>query len=103
MYEAYAAVLVGVVCAGVAILALRVSRDFAPAAYAGVHVAVVVLMIVLVTIGYGKVSLTQRVSPAIVSSGIYVGVSWIMFVNTLIVYSFLNRQKRTERRRALPE
>ncbi|MER3422929.1 MAG: hypothetical protein C4293_06540 [Nitrospiraceae bacterium] len=90
IYEAYAATLVGVVSAGVAIRALTVSRNLAPLHYTVVNLIAILLMIVLVTVGYDTILFTARHPHIIISRLVYIGVSWLIFVKTLVVYSCLN-------------
>ena len=99
MYEAYAALLVGVISAAAAISALIGSRHAAPLAYAAVHLTATLVMIVLVTFGYEAVPVSARVAPEYLSRLIYLGVSSVMFFNTMLVHAFLNRspQKGTTR------
>ncbi|WP_447977541.1 hypothetical protein [Candidatus Nitrospira bockiana] len=103
MYEAYAATLVGVVSAAVAIWALRLSRSLAPLPYTAVHVAAILIMILLVTWGYAKVPVLHRYPHDLISRLIYIGVSWLMFVNTLVVHWRLNRPKPAGTPTVLPE
>ena len=93
MYEAYVAMLIGVVCAATAILALNLSRRLRPLPYAGVHLTAVIVMISLITLGYGKIPAASRHSHVFISNVIYIGVSWAIFVTTLLTYSYLNRPK----------
>ncbi len=95
MYEAYVATLVGVVCAAAAIVALNLSRRLDPLPYAVVHLTAVLVMIALVSLGYARIPLVARYPQTVVSSMIYIGVSWLMFVSTLVTYSYLNRSKRS--------
>lgn len=99
MYEAYAALLVGVISAAAAISALIGSRHAAPLAYTAVHLTATLVMIVLLTFGYEAVPVSARVAPEYLSRLIYLGVSSVMFFNTMLVHAFLNRspQKRTTR------
>lgn len=91
MYEAYAAVLVGIVSAAAAIAALIGSRRSPPLTYTAVHLTATLVMIVLVTFGYEAVPLSARVAPEYLSRLIYLGVSSVMFFNTMLVHAFLNR------------
>jgi hypothetical protein len=93
MYEAYAAMLVGVVSAAAAIAAMVFSRRLAPLAYTTVHLAAILLMIMLVTFGYETIPLFARMTPVYVSRLIYLGVSSVIFVNTMLIHTFLNRSK----------
>jgi protein-S-isoprenylcysteine O-methyltransferase Ste14 len=91
MYEAYAAMLVGVVCAGGAIAALTLARNLAPLAYTAVHVTTIVVMIVLVTLGYDSIPSVERYPDPGLSRMLYVVVSWMLFVGTLWTYRLLGR------------
>jgi hypothetical protein len=93
MYEAYAAMLVGIVSAAAAIGALIGSRHLPPLAYTAVHLTASLLMIMLVTFGYEAVPAPVRIGPEYVSRLIYLGVSSVMFFNTMLVHAFLNRSK----------
>jgi hypothetical protein len=93
MYEAYAAMLVGIVSAAAAIGALMGSRHLSPLLYTAVHLTVTLLMIGLVTFGYEAVSPDARIAPAYLSRLIYLGVSSVMFINTMLVHAFINRSK----------
>lgn len=95
MYEAYAAMLVGIISAAAAIGALLGSRQLSPLLYTSVHLAATVLMIMLVTFGYEAVPSTARIAPVYISRLIYLGVSSVMFLNTMLVHAFLNRSKGT--------
>lgn len=95
MYEAYAAALVGVVCAAVAISALNASRHLSPLPYATVHVTAMVVMIALITLGYTRIPVAARYPQIVLSNAIYIGTGWLMFVATLLTYSYLNRPKRS--------
>jgi hypothetical protein len=92
MYEAYAAILVGVVCAGAAIAALALARNLAPLPYAAVHVAAILIMIGFVTLGYDSIPTEERYPHLAVSRMLYVVLSWILFVGTLWTYRVLVRQ-----------
>jgi hypothetical protein len=94
MYEAYAAMLVGIVSAAAAIGALIGSRHLSPLAYTAVHLTATLLMILLVTFGYEAVPAPARIGPEYVSRLIYLGVSSVMFFNTMLVHAFLNRSKK---------
>lgn len=93
MHEAYAGMLVGIVSAAAAIGALLGSRRLPPLAYTAVHLIATLLMIVLVTFGYEAVPAPVRTGPEYVSRLIYLGVSSVMFFNTMLVHAFLNRSK----------
>lgn len=93
MYEAYAAMLVGIVSAAAALGALISSRHLPPLPYTIVHLAATLLMILLVTFGYEAVPTAARTAPAYISRLIYLGVSSGMFINTMLVHAFLNRSK----------
>ncbi len=93
MYEAYVAMLVGIVSAAAAIGALIGSRHLPPLPYTAVHLAATICMIMLVTFGYEAVPSAARTAPAYMSRLIYLGVSSVMFVNTMLVHAFLNRSK----------
>lgn len=93
MYEAYAAMLVGIVSAAAAIGALIGSRHLPPLPFTAVHLTATLLMIMLVTFGYEAIPPAARTAPAHMSRLIYLGVSSVMFVNTMLVHAFLNRSK----------
>ena len=93
MYEAYAAMLVGIVSAAAAIAALMGSRHLSPLPYTALHLTATLLMIMLVTFGYEAVPPTARIAPAYISRLIYLGVSSTMFLNTMLVHAFINRSK----------
>jgi hypothetical protein len=93
MYEAYAAMLVGIVSAAAAIGALIGSRHLPPLLYTAVHLTATLFMIILVTCGYEAVPPAVRIAPAYLSRLIYLGVSSVMFVNTMLLHAFLNRSK----------
>lgn len=95
MYEAYAAMLIGIVSAAAAIGAMIGSRHLSPLLYTAVHVAATLAMILLVTFGYEAVPVSARTEPVHVSRLIYLAVSSLMFVNTMLIHAFLNRTKRT--------
>lgn len=94
MYEAYAAMLVGVVSAAAAIGALIVSRRLPPLAYTAVHLMATLLMIILVTFGYEAVPAPVRTGPEYVSRLIYLSVSSVMFFSAMLVHAFLNRTNK---------
>ena len=96
MYEAYAALLVGVVSAAAAISALICSRCFSPLPYTVVHLTATLVMIVLVTFGYEAVPVSAREAPEYLSRLIYLGVSSVMFFNTMLVHAFLNPSRRND-------
>ena len=91
MYEAYVAMLVGIISAAAAIAALIGSRHFSPLAYTAVHLTATLVMIVLVTFGYEATPMSARIAPEYISRLIYLGVSSVMFFNTMLVHAFLNR------------
>ena len=91
MYEAYAAMLVGTVSAGAAIVAMIGSRHLSPLLYTAVHLAATLFMIFLVTFGYEAVPAAARSEPVYISRLIYLGVSSVMFVNTMLIHAVLNR------------
>ncbi len=91
MYEAYAAMLVGIVSAAAAIGALIGSRHLPPLPYTTVHLTATLFMIMLVTFGYDAVPAAAHTAPAYMSRLIYLGVSSVMFVSTMFVHAFLNR------------
>lgn len=93
MYEAYAAMLVGIVSAAGAIGALIGSRHLSPLLYTAVHLMATLFMIMLVTFGYEAVPAAARTAPAYMSRLIYLGVSSVMFVNTMLIHAVLNRSK----------
>ena len=93
MHEAYTAMLVGVVSAAVAIGAMLFSRHLAAAAYTVVNLTAVFLMIALVTCGYETIPPFSRTASVHVSRLIYLVVSSLMFVNTMLIHAFLNRSK----------
>jgi hypothetical protein len=93
MYEAYAAMLVGIVSAAAAIGALIGSRHLSPLLYTAVHLTATLFMIMLVTFGYEAVPPAARMAPAYISRMIYLGVSSVMFFNTMLCHGFLNRSK----------
>jgi hypothetical protein len=93
MYEAYAAMLVGIVSAGAAIGALIGSQRLPSLPYTAVHLTATLFMIMLVTFGYDAVPPAARMAPDYMSRLIYLGVSSTMFVNTMLVHAFLNRSK----------
>jgi hypothetical protein len=95
MQEAYAAMLVGIVSAAVAIGALIGSRRLPPLAYTVVHLTATLLMIMFVTYGYEAVPTAARTAPEYLSRLIYLGVSSIMFFNTILIHAFLNRSKKS--------
>jgi hypothetical protein len=95
MYEAYAAMLVGIVSAAGAIGALIGSRHLSPLFYTAVHLIATLFMIMLVTFGYEAVPPAARTAPAYMSRLIYLGVSSVMFVNTMLIHAVLNRSKET--------
>jgi hypothetical protein len=95
MYEAYAAILVGVVCAGAAIAALTLSRNLAPFPYALVHLTAVLIMISFVTLGYDSIPTAERYPHHAVSRMLYVVLSWVLFVGTLWTYRLVVRQDLT--------
>jgi hypothetical protein len=95
MQEAYAAMLVGIVSAAVAIGALIGSRRLPPLAYTVVHLTATLLMIMFVTCGYEAVPTAARTAPEYLSRLIYLGVSSIMFFNTILIHAFLNRSKKS--------
>jgi len=95
MYEAYAAMLVGIVSAAAAIGALIGSRHLSPLAYTAVHLTATLLMIALVTFGYEAVPAPARTGPDYISRLIYLGVSSVMFFNTMLVHAFLNQSEKT--------
>jgi hypothetical protein len=94
MQEAYAAMLVGIVSAAAAIGAWIVSRRLPPLAYTAVHLLATLSMILFVTCGYEAVPPAARTAPEYLSRLIYLGVSSIMFFNTILVHAFLNRSKK---------
>ncbi|HKN85825.1 MAG TPA: hypothetical protein VJV04_03090 [Nitrospiraceae bacterium] len=94
MYEAYAALLVGIVSAAAAIGALIGSRHSSPLAYTAVHLTATLVMIMLVTFGYEAVPMSARVAPEYLSRLIYLSVSSVMFFNTMLVHAFLNRSPK---------
>jgi hypothetical protein len=89
MYEAYAAMLVGVVCGAAAIAALNLSRNLAPLSYTAMHLATIVVMITLVTLGYDSIPVAERYPQAGTSRLLYVVVSWLLFIGTMAVYRHL--------------
>lgn len=93
MYEAYAAMLVGVISAAAAIGALISTRRLSPLGYTAVHLSVTLLMIGLVTFGYARIPLSARTSPDYVSRLIYLGASCATFFNTMLIHAILNRPK----------
>ena len=94
MQEAYAAMLVGIVSAAAAIGALIMSRRLPPLAYTAVHLIATLFMIMFVTCGYEAVPTVARTAPEYLSRLIYLGVSSIMFFNTMLIHAFLNRSKK---------
>jgi hypothetical protein len=95
MYEAYAAMLVGVVCAGGAIAALTLARNLAPLPYTAVHVITILVMIAVVTLGYDSIPLEERYFHHGLSRLLYIAVSWLVFTGTLWTYRLLGRAEPT--------
>jgi hypothetical protein len=95
MYEAYAAMLVGVVCAGGAIGALTLSRNLPPLSYTAVHVTTILIMIAVVTLGYDSIPPAERYPHVGLSRLLYIVVSWVLFVITLWTHRLLGRPELT--------
>ena len=95
MYEAYAAMLVGVVCGGGAIVALMLSRNLTPLPYTAVHITAILVMIALVTLGYDSIPATERHTNVGLSRMVYILVSWMVFVATMWTYRLLSRPSLT--------
>lgn len=77
-----------------AIGALIMSRRLPPLAYTAVHLIATLFMIMFVTCGYEAVPTVARTAPEYLSRLIYLGVSSIMFFNTILIHAFLNRSKK---------
>jgi hypothetical protein len=96
MLEIYAATLVGVVCGAAAVAALQLSRELAPAPYTAIHVITIVVMIGLVTLGYESIPTIERYADAGLSRMLYVVVSWLAFMLTMLIHRQLQLPSRAE-------